>query len=364
MNVLITAATLVASFALQAGPAAETAPPTQLPAPQDFTTAVRAGKAALNSGDADGAIAAYEAAKAARPDSAEAAYNLGVALYRGGKFREAAASFKQAADLASNGERTDPALSSASLFNKAASFYGATRDQAAAAQQALEKAAAGDQADAAPPVDPEALKQAITDAKESLKSFKDAAFADGADLGSRANAEQASRLVRALEELQRQQQQQQQNDQQNDQQKQDEQNKDQNQDQQDQQGKDGEPQDKDQSQEQDKEQSGDQQQPKEGEQDKKEQKQQSGADQQKPPEQPPEEQPSKDQPQKDQGDGKQEDSKADAQPQPKDGSMTKDEADRLLQGVRDREQKRRVEQERRAEQQAKNARGRKPIKDW
>ena len=44
--------------------------------------------------------------------------------------------------------------------------------------------------------------------------------------------------------------------------------------------------------------------------------------------------------------------------------MTKDEADRLLQAVRDREQKRRVEQERRAEQQAKNARGRKPIKDW
>ena len=359
MNTLITAATLVASFALQAGPAAETAPPTQLPAPQDFTTAVRAGKAALDSGDAVGAIAAYEAAKAARPDSAEAAYNLGVALYRGGKFREAADAFKQAATLASNGERTDPALSSASLFNKAASFYGATRDQAAAAQQALEKAAAGDEAEAAPPVDPEALKQAITDAKESLKSFKDAAFAEESDLGSRANAEQASRLVRALEELQRQQQQ-------NDQQKQDEQNKDQNQDQQDQQGKDGEPQDKDQrqEQEQDKEQSGDQQPPKEGEQDKKEQKQQSGADQQKPPEQPPEEQPSKDQPQKDQGDGKQEDSKADAQPQPKDGNMTKDEADRLLQGVRDREQKRRVEQERRAEQQAKNARGRKPIKDW
>ena len=42
MNTLITAATLVASFALQAGPAAETAPPTQPPAPRDFTTAVRA----------------------------------------------------------------------------------------------------------------------------------------------------------------------------------------------------------------------------------------------------------------------------------------------------------------------------------
>ncbi len=183
MNTLITAATLVASFALQAGPAAETAPPAQPPAPQDFTTAVRTGKAALDAGDADGAIAAYEAAKSARPDSAEVAYNLGVALYRGGKFREAANAFKQAADLASNGERTDPTLSSASLFNKAASFYGATRDQAAAAQQALEKAAAGDEADAAPPIDPEALKQAITDAKESLKSFKDAAFADGTDVG-------------------------------------------------------------------------------------------------------------------------------------------------------------------------------------
>ena len=54
MNTLITAAALVASFALQAGPAADTAPPTQPPAPQDFTTAVRTGKAALDAGDADG----------------------------------------------------------------------------------------------------------------------------------------------------------------------------------------------------------------------------------------------------------------------------------------------------------------------
>ena len=358
MNSLITVAALVASFALQAGPSAETAAPAQPPAPQDFATAVRAGKAALDAGDADGAITAYEAAKSARPDSAEAAYNLGVALYRGGKFREAAAAFKKSADLASSGERTDPALNSASLFNKAASFYGATRDQAAAAQQVLEKAAAGDQAGAAPPVDPKALEQAITDAKESLRSFKDAAFADETDLGSRANAEQASRLVRALEELQRQQQQQQQQ-QQDDQQKQDQQNKDQdqNQDQ-------SEDQKNEDQQNQDNQQSDDQQKPKDGEQDKKDQKQQPGADEQKPQEQQQKDQQQKDQPQQDQGDDKQDDSKSDAQPKPNDGNMTKDEADRLLQAVRDREQKRRAEQERRAEQQAKNARGRKPIKDW
>jgi hypothetical protein len=42
--------------------------------------------------------------------------------------------------------------------------------------------------------------------------------------------------------------------------------------------------------------------------------------------------------------------------------MTKEEADRLLQAVRDRERRRRAEQERRAQEQA--SRGRAPAKDW
>jgi hypothetical protein len=42
--------------------------------------------------------------------------------------------------------------------------------------------------------------------------------------------------------------------------------------------------------------------------------------------------------------------------------MTKDQADRLLQSVRDRERERRAAQERKV--QAEAARGRKPTKDW
>jgi hypothetical protein len=42
--------------------------------------------------------------------------------------------------------------------------------------------------------------------------------------------------------------------------------------------------------------------------------------------------------------------------------MTKEQADRLLQAVRDRERERRAAQERKA--QAEAGRGRPPIKDW
>jgi hypothetical protein len=42
--------------------------------------------------------------------------------------------------------------------------------------------------------------------------------------------------------------------------------------------------------------------------------------------------------------------------------MTKEQADRLLQAVRDRERERRAAQERKAQAEAR--RGRPPIKDW
>lgn len=361
------------------------APPTAAPPPtteaasapagptMSFEDAVRAGRRALDANDNDAAVAAYDAALQARPDSAEAAFNRGVALYRAGRFKEAIDAFKGSGEKASTGERTDAALESSSKFNRAASFYGATKAQAEAAQRMLEQArereAAGDgpsDAPTAPAVDPEQLKQAIDDARQSFENFRDASYGDAADLDSRANAEQARRLVRALQELQQQQQQQQskqgqdrkQDQQQNqDQQNQDQQNQDQQQQDSDQQKPDqqgAEPQD---------------QQPKRDETPKADE----GQDgRQK--DEPQGQEPKQDEPKQEQGaqeDGKQEERqqepKQDGQQQPAEsrranGEMTKDEADRLLQGVRDRERRRRTEQQRREQEQA--ARGRKPIKDW
>ena len=197
------------------GAAAERAPE-RAAEPVDFHSAARAGEVALKSGDFAGAAAAYEAALAARPDAADAAYNLGVSLYKAGKFQDAAKAFARASTSASNGERTDAALSASSLYNRAASFYSATRTQAEAAQRMLETQRAA--ADTEPTegqeaaIDPEALKQAIADANKSLGGFKDAAYADPNDQESRANAEQSLRLVRALEELKKQQDEQQKKD--------------------------------------------------------------------------------------------------------------------------------------------------------
>jgi hypothetical protein len=290
---------------------------------------------------------------------------LGVALYKAGKFQDAAKAFARASTSASNGERTDAALSASSLYNRAASFYSATRSQAEAAQRMLETQRAA--TDAEPkegqeaPIDPEALKQAIADANKSLGGFKDAAYADPNDLESRANAEQSLRLVRALEELKKQQDEKQKQDEKQDQgDKQDQDDKKDQSDKQDQGDK------KDQSDKQDqgdkKDQSDKQDQgDKKDQSDKKDKGDKDKKDKDKEDQQDPKEQPNKD--------GKSPDEQQPPeQPQPgepgqaKDGQMTKDQADRLLQSVRDRERERRAAQERKV--QAEAARGRKPIKDW
>lgn len=314
------------------------------PAPKmSYEQAVEAGRRALDSKDNDAAVAAYDAALEARPDSAAAAFNRGVALYRAGRFKEAAEAFRDSGAKASSGERTSEALEKSSTFNRAASYYGATKAQAEAAERMLAEARQGGKdapaAAADPQVNPAELKQAIDDAKASFDAFRDAAYGDDADLESRANAEQARRLVKALEELRKQQE-----ERQKQQQKQEQQDQHQQQD-----GSDEQP--KDQSK------------PDDGSKNE-QQKQDASKDEQKPKEQQSEEQQPKEQPPQDAGSpqdsAKQDDAKG--APAAERGDMTKDEADRLLQGVRDRERRRRAEQQRREQDQA--ARGRKPIKDW
>jgi Ca-activated chloride channel family protein len=176
---------------------------------------------ALEAKDYSKAQAAFAAAIAADPTDPSAAYNRGVAAYRGDDFSVASESF------AASGSAGDASLAVASMYNQGtASFAKALRmlpQQSAddGAQQSAE------------------LAPAIDSLKTALTHFKDAVAADQRDLDSRFNAELAQRLLRQLEQQQQEQQQQKQDDQnkqeQQNQEQKDSQNKQDQQDQQDQQ---------------------------------------------------------------------------------------------------------------------------------
>jgi Ca-activated chloride channel family protein len=326
--------------------ALQAAPIPAPPPPASFSSIVREARAKLDAGDFAGAAERYAEALRARPEASAAAYNQGVALYREGKYADAARAFSQAAEIASEGTRTDPAVEARSTYNKAASHYRATKAQAEAAERMLESAAPRNQDGADAPanesVNPDALKAAIEDAQKSLQGFKDAALNDPTDRDARANAQQSLRLLRALEELRKQQEQQKQEQEQ----KQDQEQQQQQQQQDQQQSQDQKQQEQTQQKDQQDQQSGDQ-----------------GEAQ--PPKDPGD---SKDEPEQQPSEGKQDAPKqpADQPPPPKPsgerpGDMTKQEADRLLQAVRDRERERRAEQERAA---AVPRNRRPPAKDW
>lgn len=360
-----------------------------------FESAAAKAREALDAGRSAEAAGLFEEALRARPDSAEAAYNLGVAQYRAGNFKEASDAFARAAALSSQGVGSNAALAADSLYNRAAGFYSSTRELAEAAQQALEarEQAGGRGADPSqlPPIetDPKAIEQALKDARSSLQGFKDAALANPDDRDARANAQQARRLVRALEamkEMQKEQQKDQQGDQQQDQQQQ----KQGDQKQQGQQGEQGQDQQQKDQEQQDSQSQGeqqDQQQDQKDEQSK--QGSQSQQDQQNPgkpkdngQEEKDEKNQKKPEDSKDRlpkpGDEQQQDQPKEPQPGDKDESkdqkpgdeqaegepreMTKEDANRLLQAVRDGEKRRRAQQE--AQQAQRQARRRAPEKDW
>jgi Flp pilus assembly protein TadD len=61
--------------------------------------AINSGKRLLNAGDLDGAISHFRSAINAMPNSAQAHYQLGIALTRKGEKTEAAQEFRQASAL-------------------------------------------------------------------------------------------------------------------------------------------------------------------------------------------------------------------------------------------------------------------------
>lgn len=271
----------------------------------DADRLIESARSAMEAGQFEEAAALYEQLGEMMPERAELPFNQGVARYRLGAWDEAAKLFERAGSMVGNDE----------LRAKAAYNLGNSVNQAA--RQAIDETQS----------DPQAIGQKIEDAierlRDSVQHYKRTLGENTVDPDARANAEKTHRLIRQLEELQeqmqnqqQQQQEQQQQEQQDQQQSQDQQQ--QEQEQQNQETQDQESQEQQQQQEQRNEQGEDQQQqqqqedqpdPREGDQE-----QQSEQEQQPAP-------------------GRQQE-----EPQPR---MSREQLERLLQQVRDRDQQRR-----------------------
>lgn len=169
-----------------------------------FREAVARANAAMQAGQYADAAAAFADAMDADPTSAAAAYNRGVAEYRAGKLDEASTSFAEAA------ARGDAALAADAMFNQGnATYQSALRTLEGGAPDADPAGAAG----ALPPAPAAAAQPDLVAATEAvsqaLTHYKDAIAANPSDVDSRANAELAHTLLKQLREMQKQQEQQQ-----------------------------------------------------------------------------------------------------------------------------------------------------------
>ena len=249
----------------------------------------------------DGPRARAEAlldAKDARP---ELLYNAGVEMYRAGELELARGLFASAASKAK------ASVAARSMYNRGTTSY-------AEAVQSMKNAGESGQ----PPAD--AQKAVMESLERSLRELKDAARADPSNADARANAELAYRVLKELKKQQDQQQQEQQNDQQKQDQQQQQQNDQQKQDQQQQQQNDQQKQDQQQQQQNDQQKQDQQQQNDQQKQDQQQQQQQAEADKK---------------------------------------PMTKQEVERLLQRIRDKERARLLEKLSRERARTKPA-----PKDW
>jgi Ca-activated chloride channel family protein len=310
----LTVMALLCAAGLTSGPAAPA------PAPdRDGRDLVAAAQQAMTDGRFDEALDLYGKAGELLPLRAEIPYNMGVAAYRLGDLARAAELFDQARLLTS-----DPSMQARSAYN-----LGTTAARSALDSQEQDAAIAKTQ-----------MQDATDSLKSSLDHFRQAIEADPGDVDARANGELAWRWLQQLEEQMEQQGQQQQDSGQDPDENSDE-NSDENQDQQ------QPPQDnQDQGESQDQQQQ-DQPQPSPDEGDEQEEQQGDQGEQQEQ-----EEQQSTAQ--------QQEQSQQDERPDTSERKpMTLEEADRLLQNVRDKEARRREEL---ARQEASR---RRPVdKDW
>ena len=274
------------------------------------------------------ALDLYIAASDRRPLDERLQYNLGVAAYRAADLDVATRAFERA----SSGD--DPVITQSALYNRGNVSYRRALDLVENARntQTREMASEGQ-------VDPETLEQPIDALKKALSHYRDAIVASPYSRDARRNAELAHRLMKALEETQEEQQEQQ------DQEQQDQDQQEQDQQEQDQQEQDQQEQDQ---QEQD-QQNQDQQNQDQQEQDQQEQEQQ--------------EQEQQEQDAQDSKDSKAESGEDSANKEAAPVRMTREQAEALLQMIRDKEKERREVLAAREAREA--ARKKTPVeKDW
>lgn len=294
--------------------------------PETARALVERANAALARGEYDDALKLYQSAGEQKPDIPQLAYNQAVAEYRRKNYSKAAELFTQALS------RLDAKLDPRIKYNLGNCAYG----------EALELK--------------DKPQEAIGKLKSAAALYRDAIAGDPSDEDARANLESAYRMLKLMEQQQEQQQQQQQQNQPSsqpqDQQKQDQQNQEQNQ------QPSSQPQDQQQQQQDQQEEQQDQQDQQQGEQD------QSSNGQPK----------QQQQDQSTNGDSQEQQAGQSEQDQPDAGSngepqqqgrpqqvqtLSREQAERLLQLVRDREKQRRE-----MKQKQKRARAAPVEKDW
>jgi len=306
-----------------------------------FRDAVNEARAAMDRGDFAEAQKEYAKAIEADPSNARAYFNQGVAQYRAGNLKDATESFASAAQMG------DAQLAAKAMFNEGNAVYA----------DALKTIELQDRKGSTGAAGPDAAKPDLTGAIEAVKAslihFKDAVSADVTDTDARINAETASRLLKQLEEMKEQEDKKKEEEEEKkeekkkeEEKKKDDQKKDQEQKKQDQpkdgQPKEDQPKDGDEGKPQDSPQKQNEQQEKK---DAKEQQQQQSADKKPEESKQPEEQQQEPSQQKQEGGDEPPKAQAQAGDPVKDAPLTKQEAERILQAVRDREKARRESKE-------------------
>ena len=143
------------------------------------------------------AARAWSKVETADPGLAEAAYNRGVAEYRSGELAAAADAFRRAAEVG------DADLAAQAMYNEGTARYA---DAVKRLSTEGGESAPSPSPSPSPSGDPETPTDPLEDAMErvgrSLDHFRDAIDADPGNLDARANAELAHRLLQRLQEIQ------------------------------------------------------------------------------------------------------------------------------------------------------------------
>ena len=157
-----------------------------------FRAAVAEARKAMDAGDFAAAEKAYAQAIAADSSNSRAQFNQGVAQYKSQNLQGSSESFATA------GQIGDPAVAEGAMFNQGdAAYSGAIKIIDSDDFKEPVGASAQDQENTKRK---EAIDAAIEAATRALTHFKDAASADQLDIDARFNAEAATRLLKMLEE--------------------------------------------------------------------------------------------------------------------------------------------------------------------